>query len=517
MLKKSSILDRKAFYPLLWSLYPILILFSNNLDQVSVDVVWRPLILSLAVTVLLLYFLHWRLHDWERAASITTLIIVLFYSYGHVYNLLEKQQIFGMILGRHRLLLPLWVAIGFILMIGIIRWRQRGVEWRRAMNLLAIILVGWIGVQITIHTLRGLQIQKEIKQTAPVNDAKLIKSDRGVPDVYYIILDGYARQDVLKDEYGLDNRPFLRQLETIGFVIPPCTLSNYAWTPSSLSSSFQMDYLEGFSSVQQVGDEHIDYRVFQEYIAHSPVRENFENLGYQFVAFETGWPFTEIADADLYIERHKNPLERYSASNGLTAFETTLSRTTLLLPLTELKTVWLNSLPISIRSPEEQHYDRLKFVMTELEKLPDVVPSPKFVFVHLVSPHAPYVFDVNGNYSDIGAEEVGYPNAIRYLDKWFLEFAQKLINSSAVAPIIIVQGDHGWYKGNRLAILNAYYLPEDGEKFIYDFITPVNSFRILFNHYFGGTYPLLEDRSYNSPAERQLELEPVTSSCVLGP
>ena len=66
--------------------------------------------------------------------------------------------------------------------------------------------------------------------------------------------------------------------------------------------------------------------------------------------------------------------------------------------------------------------------------------------------------------------------------------------------IIIIQGDHGpWLqsKAKRMQILNAYYLPGHNDQ-LYPTITPVNSFRLVFNHYFGATYPLLPDQSYFS-------------------
>jgi hypothetical protein len=47
-----------------------------------------------------------------------------------------------------------------------------------------------------------------------------------------------------------------------------------------------------------------------------------------------------------------------------------------------------------------------------------------------------------------------------------------------------------------MAILNAYYLPDADTSFLYDKISPVNSFRVLFNAYFNTGYEILPDRSY---------------------
>ena len=50
-------------------------------------------------------------------------------------------------------------------------------------------------------------------------------------------------------------------------------------------------------------------------------------------------------------------------------------------------------------------------------------------------------------------------------------------------------------------IFNAYHFPDGGHEQIYDEITPVNSFRILFNYYFNENFELLEDDAFFSSAE----------------
>jgi hypothetical protein len=50
----------------------------------------------------------------------------------------------------------------------------------------------------------------------------------------------------------------------------------------------------------------------------------------------------------------------------------------------------------------------------------------------------------------------------------------------------------------RMSILDAYYVNDQAKQDLYETITPVNTFRIVFNNYFGTTYPLLEDKSYHT-------------------
>ncbi len=492
---------------LLWSAYPVLGLLAANLELTLPESALRPLLVSLVGGLLLTALLRLFLRDASKAALGATLLIGLFYLYGHVFALIETQPV-----GRHRYVLGVWALLAAASLFAIIKRGGRANRWHTFLNLTGALLVGWSLAQITWFEARGWLLQQRAQtQTAVTSDGLRLPSEPA-PDVYYIVLDGYARQDVLAREYDYNNSQFLNRLRELGFFVADCAQSNYAWTMLSLSSTLQMDYVDAFAPDLLNSDAHPDYLQFHDFIAHSPVRRNLEALGYRMVAFETGWPFTEVNDADLFIEKSKNHMARYLGSGGLNPFELMLLRTSLLRPALEMNAArQARRLPVAVGSLEQQHYERLVFVMSQAEQL-SAVPGRKFVFLHLVAPHAPYIFKADGTFSDVGAEEVGYPEEIRYLNRWFLEFAQKLIAQSKTPPVIIVQGDHGWRKGERTAIFSAYHLPVNADG-LYNSITPVNSFRVMFNQVFGGNYPLLEDRSYGSPEDKQLMLQPVPASC----
>jgi len=50
----------------------------------------------------------------------------------------------------------------------------------------------------------------------------------------------------------------------------------------------------------------------------------------------------------------------------------------------------------------------------------------------------------------------------------------------------------------RSRILSAYYLPDRGNKLLYSSISPVNTFRVIFNYYFGTNLDLLPDYTYHA-------------------
>ena len=53
-----------------------------------------------------------------------------------------------------------------------------------------------------------------------------------------------------------------------------------------------------------------------------------------------------------------------------------------------------------------------------------------------------------------------------------------------------------------MAILNAYLLPGEVYDNLYQDITPVNTFRLIFNQYLGTDLEILKDESYYSTRAR---------------
>ena len=174
----------------------------------------------------------------------------------------------------------------------------------------------------------------------------------------------------------------------------------------------------------------------------------------------------------------------------------------------------INSIDLSGLKGENKDFVAAHVVSTQfiLDHITDVpaIAGPKFTYVHLFIPHYPYVFGPDGGIlSDPGFyggergdavnttyEEKGYVNQIQYIDKRIVPILQTVLSKSKNPPIIILMGDHGLNGANRQTDLLAYYLPQNGSAKLYPTISPVNSFRLIFNEYFGANYPLLPDQTY---------------------
>jgi hypothetical protein len=207
----------------------------------------------------------------------------------------------------------------------------------------------------------------------------------------------------------------------------------------------------------------------------------------------------------------------------MSEFEVLLVESSAGLVLTDSASVLPKFLVPDVTYPKHNHRERVLSTLDKLSQLPTSIDSPKFVFAHIVAPHIPFVFGPQGEMviwpekMDSATYETAYQSELTYLNQRIITFVQDIINNSATPPVIILQADHGRALSShqvRMQILNAYYLPGAQPELLYPDITPVNTFRIIFNQYFGGQYELLVDKSYFSIYEQPYQFEEIPNQCV---
>jgi hypothetical protein len=322
------------------------------------------------------------------------------------------------------------------------------------------------------------------------------------PDIYYIIFDGYGRADVLEDYYQFRDQEFLDYLANRGFYVAQHSHSNYAQTYFSLASSLNLNYLDPIQAT--MGTQSRDRAPLRYLIENNAVVRSLKAMGYKYVFLSSDYHATETSPlADRC----------YCDNLNLREFEQAmLARTAI--------GFWV---PRPDRTKYDEHRDKILNTFYYLQHLPEL-DAPKFVFAHFIAPHPPFVLDQNGNKltpdKPFGFEDgthflgthkeyiEGYRAQLVYTNRQIQKSIDRILARSKVPPIIILQGDHGpgsrldWNRvqrtdmWERMSIFNAYYFPNAGSAELYDTITPVNTFRILFNHYFAAGYEILEDRSY---------------------
>ncbi len=495
-------LKRVPLYPILFAIFPVLSLAAYNVEQISLNVVPRPLLASLLFGVILFGLARLVLRDWYRAALVALAALFLFFAYGQVYNLLEDTTLAGMSIFRHRTLLPLFGILFATIFFLILRLRQpaRFTLW---LNLLSIFLLIYPVLHISLSAFQQGAADRSVRVS---HHQAAASSNR--PNVYYIILDAYGRADVLKKLLGYDNSEFLKALRQRGFYVADCSQSNYGYTEFSLTSSLNFDYLD-----------HLDVAYSRDnrvaLLQHSAIRSVLESNGYKIVAFPTGFPFTEWRDADMYLD-FDHPV------TSLTEFESLVLDTTVLRVITDVQ------VPNQAdASQKDLRRLRVFSLLEKIKKLPGTQGN-LFVFAHLVVPHFPYSFGPNGEPTPYHGKDAtyqetaaAYAGQVQFINKEILKVVDALQKDSKVPPVIIIQGDHGPLPDlakdgtQRMPIMNAYYLPGiQMDKVLYPSITPVNSFRVVLNSYFGQNLPLLKDQSLFAPLEDRNDYQLIPNTCV---
>lgn len=508
--------QRIPFHPFLWAAYPVLALLGANLGQVYLWMGVRSLIVSLIGSLFLLVILRLLFGDWHEAALPTSLLLVMLYTYGHIYPSIEDATILNINIGRHRFLLLFMLLLLAALIIWTLRQKRGSLgSVTQIINIITLILV-----VLPLLRILSYQVTRAVSHQARVESTRdslgdnsfaslSLPTDKPAPDIYLIILDAYGRQDTLWDYFSYDNQAFINQLEETGFFVAVCSQSNYSVTEFSIASMLNMEYLEQPGGSRSQSD-------IEELINRSTVRQAFEKLGYQSIAFESGYGLTEVKNADIYYSSNLRPgLSNYLG--GINAFEALLLRTSIGFLLFERFDTLPDNIKTMLSTAYAEHRNRILYTFESLEQVPQT-DSLKFVFAHILAPHNPFVFGADGQLvvrstpftlnhdpesSDPQLYALGYTDQLTYINTRTADLIKTLLEKSTNPPIIILLGDHGpmlraTSAAARMTNLIAIYAPPGSvlENMVYDEITPINIFRLVLDSLFHTQLGLVEDISY---------------------
>ncbi len=491
-------LKKLLLHPFCLAAYPVVYLLAANVDQLNPRVVVRPLLAALLAALVLLLLLRVLLKDWLRAALVTTFLLLVFFSYGHVLGWLKAHPAAGLAIGRHRYLAPLYLVLSATGLFGLLRLkRERLPDLTQLLNAAGLVLLllalGQTAYFYARTTAARVQMANPAAQTAPANR----------PDVYLIILDGYARADVLQSEFGFDNTSFTGQLQRLGFYVASSSASNYNTTEFSLASLLNLDYLSAFGT--QFANDGPDRYQLQNLIKDSAVRRYLEGQGYQVVAFDSGYAFTNWWSNSTFL----SPSNGAPVTGGsLRPFEAMLLKTTLFSLVLDAQRQQIAGSLAAVNYPYAEHVDQVLYALDKLPYVP-ALPGAKLVFAHIVVPHKPLVFKADGSLQtdtgfygnegdpvDSSYFHQGYIDQVRFVNPRILSVLRSILTSSKIPPVIVLMGDHGYYWGTtHFGNLLAVYLPGGAAAF-YPAVTNVNVFRLILNQAFGASYPLLPDQSF---------------------
>ncbi len=403
---------------------------------------WRVWVVVPLVFAVLLAALYWKARDRRRAAFAAFVAMIPLLAFGRFYDVAAS------LVGPA----PSWATMALgVAMCGL--YVVAGVMYlRRERRSLPVVGQFLDVVTLTLFLVTCyLQVSRNYGYLRPRIEVPPRPAQQGSaavrpPDIYYIIIDGYARSDVLRDQFGYDNAGLMAALEEQGFYVAAESRCNYIQTALSIASSLNMRYLDDLADA--LGPTSADRRPLSYLIQRSAVRQFLEGQGYATVALPSAVVWADLRDADYY---------RSLPAAGLTLPEGRLLDLSLL-SLGKL------TVPGFGRLAREWTYAQHRSdVLAALDALPEVAEAfpgrPKFVFAHITSPHPPFVLDAEGrpltptypfrlgdaDHNPLGpaAYAAGYTGQVAYLDRALPGVLRAIVAGLEVPPIIVVQADHG--------------------------------------------------------------------------
>ncbi len=494
--------------PLLFAANPVLFLYVHNFGQVRLPEILLPLAASLLFGLLALLVSRRFARDWGRAAITASIFLVVFFSYGHAADALFSHHMGDPPEPVDFLLSPAvcLLAICFAALIA-----GQADDPKPLVNTFTVAAVALVAASLFQVVPAELTRKRPVLPRVAEADLQVspdAPACKGTPpDIYYIILDRYYGPDATKVILDFDNHEFLDWLHSKGFYVANKSRTNYARTCLSLASSLNMVYLTDLA--RQMGkdspDETPTYLMLQDHA----LQRFLKARGYRYIHTGSWWDPTRFnRHADLNLGSPFVPISQFSAL---------VLDTTLLRP-------FLASLRL-VPDSRLRHRVTTLYQLDQLRRVP-ASPGPKFVFAHLLLPHQPWVFGSNEQPLTL-SQSMGDPvgrcrDQIEYANRRARELIEDILAHSARPPIIVLQADEGMELGApgeravrangvtvmsseryHFCILNAYYLPGMNQKELYPSISPVNSFRVVLNHYFGTHLAHLPDVSWYFPDVRR--------------
>ena len=493
---KIKLKESITLHPFLFAIFPIVFIYSINSQEIKFGEILSLFTIILPITFGIIFLLSLVLKNKKAIGFIVSIGLMIFFSYGHVHELISSNLEL-----RNIYLLTIFLIFFIISVYYFVKTKRKLDNAVKITNAIGIILIVISGINIISDNIDGNTSIDFIDTSSNINTNQI--SDK--PDVYYIILDAYAGKDVLNNYFGYDNTEFISFLEDKNFHVVPHALTNYPTTALSLSSSLNMQYLDCVENSKVIREEFRESEsCFSASTAYDMVQNNeimkkFNQEGYTIINSYSGIEPTRNFDIAF-----SNLCGRYS---GIMNSELTI---------TLIGKSILN--PVYVKLFEDVKRDQILCVLSELEQVHKKYDKSIFVFTHLMLPHHPYIFGPNGEsvspekmearWEGLENDKDGYLNQVKFVNKKLQQIITTIIDESSIPPIIVIQGDHGLKSKinnmsnptneefhNRLSIINAYHIPTTNT-LPYENITPVNSFRVIFNELFDEQLEILPNLNY---------------------
>lgn len=387
-------------------------------------------------------------------------------------------------------------------------------------NWFAIILVAISVAQIAIHRqpsrdkAPGESGAKQLEQLASPRPGPTPR-----PDIYLIVLEGYARADVLRNHYGFNNEAtFLTHMRELGFHVYDKSFSSYSLPLVSLASCLNMGFAQELS--RSPARDQVQLADLLDYYNENRLYRFLKSQGYEITAFSPG---IELLEPRAHVDKVLRP------DMALSEFEAVLLRTSAFSNLQEVADYWRYG--SMLRSSHQLQRERVLYVTRTMGELAaKASESPRFFFAHLLIPEPPFIFDREGEWpssinrnldavsglvrTTLEEYEKAYKDQLLYTNGLIQRTVNDIIAASKTPPVIVVvstcgpgaepsaagRNGAGFNQALKIRLANLIMVripPEwGGLSAPGEVMASVNVFRVVLNDLFDSQLPLEPDKAY---------------------
>ena len=453
--------------------------------------------LALTLSVFLFSKVFFRSN--EKAGLFTFITLGYFLGFGSVKDTLETNPFLHKITS-YKIFFPLL----FLLQCSLFFYLKKTTRsFSRMANFLFIAVSVNLAVELFLlskNVITGAAIKNDLGD----RQQSLIKSYQPCsncpqPDVYFIIFDEFTSSDCLKKYWNYSNDTLDNFFKQNNFFVSEKSHSNYSFTTFSLSATLEMQYLnlpDGYDQATAKDLARGQYTIFE-----NSAMGIFEKQGYNIHNYSifdmkkypahNGIYFNKLTDLFISDETLFGRTVRDIGWNFADPFVTDMRKKDSLIQTRLLK--------------EKDNFVRRSFDEA-FSAIESEDPAQRdFFYFHFMIPHDPFVYNADGSPKKFGTTDIqqGYLEQLKYTNGMLINLVNLINKKSKGKAVIILQGDHGFkswpgeenYEDKAFQNLNAIYLPDSTYTNYYDGVSPVNTFRLLFNHYFNTNFEILPDKS----------------------
>lgn len=478
----------KEYFLFLFPLFYVLNRFAENYPLVSLVVAGKVLIIYL-LSFLSLNFLLWLFFkNWRKASVYNFYVMCWYFLFGVLHDFL-KNNFGNTVIAKYTFLLPLII---FSLIFLFIIIRRSTSSFNRFSNYANALLLVLIAIEIVRLLFSPISINKP-EQMSNVNSTC---DSCSKPDIYLIIADEYAGDKQLREMFGFDNSGFNTELKKRRFHTIRNPLSNYNYTPYSVASLLNMDYLPGITEkANDQKNRNTSFTIINKNQTFDILRQH----EYSFINHS----LFDVADNPAPIDNMF-----FKTRDKLITTHTLFGRIK--------RDLWFN-----LVTTFKVDYIRKQYAMAQVNGNKKLIAdlkktvttrtnSPRFVYTHLNMPHYPYTHNRNGQLRSTDTILDGnhndkelYIDYLLYTNNQLLNIIDHILERNSRPAAIMLLSDHGFREFNQspdslynFSTINHIYLPDLDYVDFKDGQSHVNHFRVFFNKQFNMNLPMLKDTTF---------------------